>query len=162
MKTGDKNTFLIVGGTIINRGGPTVLDFWKVAIRFRNGSVVRPEPMVPLGVGGRITLGGGHLGFDAEDWWALKAESDPIKTGGAAAGWLYFVIRNLPTEEYWDQKPSAVILNVTDVTGKEWSFEQVLDGEGSMPVSPDEFMEIDKHGSHSSENGRISRREKGN
>ncbi len=158
LKHGDKNSFLVVGGTITNRGGPTVLDLWRIAIRFHDGSILRPEPMVPLGPGGRLSIGGGALGFDAEDWWAYKAASNPIVTGGAAAGWLYFVIRGLPTDEYWDRRPVAIILNVTDVNGKEWSFEQAMDGQDSPPVSPGEFIEIEKNGSHPSENGRIYRK----
>jgi len=161
LKQGDKNSFLVVGGTITNRGGPTVLDLWRLAIRFHDGSILRAEPMVPLAPGGRISLNGGGLGFDAEDWWASKAESTPIVTGGAAAGWLYFVIRGLPTEELWDRRPVAVILTVADVNGKEWPFEQAMDGKDSSPVSPGEFIEVDKNGSHSSENGRIYPRPKG-
>src|ERR1035437_8572062 len=155
LKRGDKNSFLVVGGTITNQGAPTVLDLWRVAIRFHDGSILRAEPMVPLGPGGRLSITGGALGLEPEDGWAHKAACDPIETGGAAAGWLYFVIRNLPTDEFWDHHPTAVILNVTDVNGKEWSFEQAIDGQDSPPVSPGEFIEVDKDGSHSSENGRI-------
>jgi len=141
----DNDVVAVVTGTIANIGGPTVLDYWTLALRLEDGSVVRAEPIIPMGRGGRLTLSGGPLGFDAADFWADQARSAPIARGGAASGWLYFVFRG----DSWEKlnkgrKAVSVILGVTDINDKVWAFETPITAvaSASAPISPADVMEL--------------------
>lgn len=131
----DENSDVIVSGVITNRGGPTVLNNWKFGVRFSDGSFVAGETLLPIPRGGHITLGKGIV-FDGDRWWPSQAESNPIVTGGAASGWIYFLFRNLSQEQFWSRHPVSAILNVTDITGKEWTFEEKILGQDRPPNSP--------------------------
>jgi hypothetical protein len=159
----DEDVVAVIAGTITNSGGPTVLDYWTLSVRLQDNSIVRAEPIIPMGHGGRLTFNG-PIGFDAADWWADRAQSAPIQNGGAASGWLYFVFRGDSWEKLKNQSPSSVIstsviLGVTDVNGKDWSFETPISQipSASASISPADLMVLHINKDKSDEKGRVHR-----
>lgn len=145
---------------ISNRGGPTVLDRWQLKVRFKDGTILQPSAMAPLAPGLRFEVGP-ELGFESDDWWTFKAAANPLVRGGGASGWIYAIFHDLPLEEFWNKNPSMVILSVTDVNGKPWTFETPVEGMEPPPIPQGEFITIDTADRDTHEGSEIHRRQAG-
>jgi hypothetical protein len=136
--TGGTRTSVILNGRIINRGAPSIINDWELYLKFSDGKVLHGQSMLPPGRDFHLTLqpaNGSPFFMDGLDYLPTKSISAPIPTGGAVAGWVYFLFPDISQAEVVREKPT-VVLTLTDVTGKAWVFDTPLTGPWGHFVNP--------------------------